>query len=78
MSEFNIFVKILLRIVPTLRASVLSIRLAKLEALAKDIMPTIPPMYKLDPNSGVQVSDDEGRIKRAFQLARVWLHEVHE
>jgi len=78
MNEFNIFVRFLIRVIPTLKATLFDARLDKLEALAKDIMPTIPPMYKLDPNSGVQVSDDEGRIKRAFQLARVWLNEVHE
>lgn len=50
----------------------------KLESLAKDIMPTVPTILKVDKESGKSVPDDEARIKRAFGLARAWLAEVYE
>lgn len=53
-------------------------KLVHLEQLAKEIMPNVPEVLKLDKELGKMIPDDEARIKRAFELARLWVSEVHE
>ena len=77
-TKYALIVRVLMWALPPIKRAMHNARLEKLEALAKDIMPTVPPMLKINPETGEQVSDDEGRIKRAFELARCWMLEVHE
>lgn len=84
----SILYRIILWLIPALKQELAELHSAidaipavtyetKLEALAKDIMPTVPALMKVEEDTGKQVQDDEARIKRAFALARAWLAEVH-